>query len=66
MGALADPTIVVNYHSRNYIGFIKQKFLVPRSQMNGERKIIVSIETRTKEKVYKEKKSEPLKPCLSF
>jgi len=66
MGALADPTVVVNYYNRNYIGFIKSKFLIPRSQMNGEGKIIVSIETRTKTHVYKEEKSKALKACPIF
>jgi len=66
MGALADPTIVVNYYNRNYIGFIKSKFLIPRAQMNGEGKIIISIETRTKSNVYKEEKSKALKACPIF
>jgi len=66
MGALADPTIVVNYYTRNYIGFVKQRFLIPRAQMNGEGKIIISIETRTKTNVYKEEKSKALKACPSY
>jgi hypothetical protein len=66
VGPLADPTVVVNYHSPHYIGFIKSKFLIPRSQMNGEGKIMVSIETHGKIKVVKEEKSNPLKACPIF
>lgn len=66
MGALTDPMIVVNYESSHYIGFIKEKFLIPRAQMNGEGKIIVSIETRTQKNIIKEEKSKPLKVCKSF
>jgi hypothetical protein len=31
MGPFADRTVVVNHYNRNYIGFIKHKFLTPRA-----------------------------------
>ena len=66
MGPLADPTVLVHYYNRNYIGFIKHNFLIPRSQMNGEGKIIVSIETLKPRQIIKDEKFKALKACPVF